>query len=1062
MINSWKSVETAGYVSLNRLLTITLLVYVACISVAFGQGPVVSIPTSRSNNQRTGANVNETILTPSNVNKNQFGALFSYPMDYLALAQPLYVPNVNINVNGQVTTHNVVYVATMADSVYAFDADTGVGLNGNPYLWWVNFTNPAIYGPGISTASLETNTLPCAGGKTTGFTQEGIAATPTIDTATNTMYVVAKTLENGTVRHRLHALDITTGEEKFGGPTIINATSTSNKGHVWTFNSLHQLNRPGLLLTGGVIYMGFGSNSCNDVSAGWVLAYDADTLQQVGSFNSSPDIGLTSIWQTGNGLASDGQGRVYAVTAESTNYDVPNGGQSYSHSVLEFTPNSSLANTLVLSDYFTPDDVAYLNTHDLDLSSGGAVVLPDQDGPASHLLVAAGKTGRLYVLNRDEMGTYTSNDGQLSPLPGGTGGEEIDGDFGKLGGITGPLFDSPAYWNGMLYYAGDGDEIKAFGLTNTYPPVTTTPIMTTTQKYVGSHSPSISANGNNNGILWVMSGTIFYAFNASNLAQQLYNSTQVASRDQMPAIAHFATQIVANGKVYIAGQTVMQAYGLLPSLNLVGGGNQSGPILTTLPQPIQIQVVDPYSGAGVAGVTVSFSDGGKKGTFNPPTAVSDSNGNLSTSYTFSKTAGVYTITASSPKSTTLSFSETALPGPPTKIITYSGNKQTGQAGSILPTPLRAQVQDSHGNGVPGITVTFTDPTGLGTFNPSSIATNSSGLAVVTYQLPNVDGTYTLYATAQGITKKTQFIEYATGAGPESIAVVSGNNQSAPVNTTLPLPLVVQVNDQGGNPISGVSVVFSAPSGSFTGSPATTNSSGAASVSYTTGLSPGAVTVTAAVNSLNTQIAVNASAGAPATATPSGGNNQTGAAGTTLPQALTVFVADQYGNPVPGVLVNYSDGGVGGTFANPNPATTDNTGTATQSYTLPPTAGAITINAAAAGIANPAVFSESAVSGPAANINISNGNNQFAPAGMQLPQSLSVVVTDQYGNPVAGVNVNFDDGGAGGTFSNPNPVTTDNTGTATQIYTLPPTPGTIYINAAATGVANPAIFTETGQ
>src|SRR5208283_5827282 len=229
----------------NRLLAMTLFGMVL-VSVCSGQ---VAIPTSRTDNTRSGANTNETLLTPANVNKNQFGALFSYPIDYLALAQPLYIPNVIIQ--GQ--SHNVVYVATMADSVYAFDADTGVGLNGNPYLWWVNFTDPAN---GITTASPPY--LPCSGTKhgSVGFIQEGIAGTPVIDTTTGTLYVIAKTMQNVngtvTVYHYLHALDITSGAELYGGPVQITATSTSLKGHVTNFNSLHQLNGPGLLLLNGV------------------------------------------------------------------------------------------------------------------------------------------------------------------------------------------------------------------------------------------------------------------------------------------------------------------------------------------------------------------------------------------------------------------------------------------------------------------------------------------------------------------------------------------------------------------------------------------------------------------------------------------------------------------------------------------------------------------------------------------------------------------------------------------------------------------------------------------
>ncbi|MGB8783029.1 MAG: Ig-like domain-containing protein [Terriglobales bacterium] len=825
-------------ISLCFLLMIAFVLCALLVSASFAQ---IAIPTSRSDNQRTGSNVNETILTPSNVNKNQFGFLFNYAIDYQALAQPLYMPNVTIN--GQ--SHNVVYVATMADSVYAFDADSNTGLNASS-LWSVNFTDPAN---GITTAS--GSYLPCSGGKTTGFTQEGIAGTPTIDTTTGTMYLVAKTLENGTVIHRLHALDITNGQEKFGGPIQIAASSTAtgsvNTGKITTFNSLHQLNRPGLLLSNGVVYIGFGSNSCNDGNSGWVLAYDETSLQQLGSFNTSPDLGLTSIWQSGNGLAADEFGNIFVATAESSNYNVPMGGQSYCHTVLELTPNPALQNSLVLTGYFTPDDVAYLNAHDLDLSSGGPMVLPDQEGaPAPHLVVAAGKQGNIYVLNRDDMGMYNSNDGQLSPSPGGTGGQELDA-------AVGHMFSSPAYWNGMVYYAGNADEVKAFALTGTYPPLSPTPVVASHQVLPGSHSPSISSNGNNNGVLWVMSGGSLYAFNATTLVE-LYSTNMNKTRDALPPVAHFATQTIDNGKVYVATQTTLQVYGLLQSLNLVSGGNQSAPILTTLPAPIQVQVADPYSGVGISGVTVTFGDGNKGGTLNPVSAVSDSNGNVSTTYTFPKTAGTYTLTASSANAAALSIPETALPGPAIKLIAHSGNKQTGQAGSILPTQLNAEVEDAYGNGVPGATVTFVDQSGGGTLIPPSVATNSKGFALVSYQIPNADGTFKIVASTTGL-KTATFNEYATGDIPGNLLVVSGDNQTAPVNTTLPQPLVVQVVDQGGSPIPGVSVLFSAPSGIFAGSPATTNSNGQASVTYTTGSSAGTVTVTAAVNGVNTTLTV---------------------------------------------------------------------------------------------------------------------------------------------------------------------------------------------------------------
>jgi len=808
--------------SLCRSLFMALLMGVVFISICSAQTP---FPTGHSNNQRTGANVNETLLTPANVNKNGFGLLFSYPLDFAAVAQPLFMPAVNIPGQG---VHNVVYVATMADSIYAFDADNNLGAP----LWWVNFTNPAA---GITTASGQY--LPCSG----TASQEGIPGTPTIDTTTGTIYLVAKTVENGTVVHRLHALDITTGQEKFGGPTVISATSVSLKGHVTVFNSLHQKERPGLLLSNGTIYIGFGSNGCNDGNSGWLLAYDATSLQQVGSFNTSPDSGLTSIWQTGNGISADEFGNIYAITAESNLYDVPFGGQSYCHSVLQFTPAPSFG----LNDYFTPSDVAFLNAHDLDLSSGGPVVLPDQPGPYPHLVVGAGKEGTIYVLNRDNgmMGQYSTGDANLNA----DGGQELPD-------AVGHMFSSPAYWNSTLYYAGNADPIKGFSVGAGTTPLSPTPVISSPKKYVGSHSPSISANENTDGILWVISGNNLYALNALTLVE-LYDTGQVASRDALPPFAHFITQTVANGKVYVGTQTTLQAYGLFQNLSVVGGNNQTAPVLTALPAPIQLQVVNPYTGAGLAGVTVSFSDGGKKGIFNPPSVVSDVNGNVATSYTLGKTTGVYTITASAPNAASMALTETAVAAVAAKIITYSGNKQTQQAGSVLASAMRIQVRDASGNGVPGVTVTFVDPTGLGTITPSTGVSDSKGLVAVGYQLPNRAGTFKIVVNSPPL-KAGQLTEYATGDSPANLMVTSGNNQSAPINSPLPVPIVVQVVDAGGVPVPGVSVIFSAPTGTLSATTVTSDSNGNATVNYTTGSSSGTFTINAAVNSLNTQITVN--------------------------------------------------------------------------------------------------------------------------------------------------------------------------------------------------------------
>src|SRR6266851_4412288 len=505
----------------NRCLTL-LVVCSVFLSSSFAQPPLL---TSRGDISRSGANTNETLLTPTNVSKNSFGRLFSAPVDYVVMAQPLYVPNVSIPGQG---THNVIYIVTQADSVYAIDADTGA------QLWYASMLNVG----GTTASGIY---LPC--GTSPGYNQEGIVSTPVIDPTTNTMYLVAKTLLNTTVRHHLHALDITTGNEQPGSPVLIQAQSVSKKGHVMVFNSRYQKNRPGLLLLNGVLYIGFGGNYCNGLDSGWVLSYNPASLLQLAVFNTSPDYGLTSIWQAGNGLAADEAGNIYVETAETGahGYDVPSGGQTYCDSVLKLAPD------LTLADYFTPWTVASLNSHDFDLSSTGALVLPDQDGPYPHELIASGKQGIVYVLNRDNMGMFSTNDSQIIQ------------EFALEPNATKDVqFGSPAYWNNAVYFAPNASPYLAYPLSGG---LLGTPLQTYAT-YSGSHSPSISANGNTNGIMWVISGTQLFAFDAVSL-QRLYGTNQAPNgRDTLPPVGHFVTQTVANGRVYVATQTSLEAYGL--------------------------------------------------------------------------------------------------------------------------------------------------------------------------------------------------------------------------------------------------------------------------------------------------------------------------------------------------------------------------------------------------------------------------------------------------------------------------------------------------------------------
>lgn len=712
----------------------------AWLSSSFGQ---VIISTSRVDNVRDGANTQETLLTPADVNKNGFGHLFSFPVDYVVMAQPLYIPNVTIS--GVV--HNVIYVATQADSVYAIDAEAGT------QLWWVNFTNPA---EGIFTAQTANKTLPCGNGY--GYDQEGIIGTPVIDPNNNTMYLVAKTVVNGTVEHNLHALDITTGNDRPGSPVQIVAQTTYGT-KVTNFTSLHQKNRPGLLLLNGVIYLAFGSNGCNDDNSGWVLSYDENSLAQLAIFNTSPDHGLTSIWQTGTGIAVDEDNNIYLETAEScdTCYNIPQGA-TYSNSVLKLTPD------LTVADYFTPFDVQFLNSNDEDLSSTGVLILPDQAGTYPHELVAGGKQGFVYLLDRDDLGefhqTYDQDIQEFSLIPGEQTGQVKD-----------VLFSSPAYWNNTVYFSPDDSPVLAYPLSNGSLGAPAT----TAASYTGSHSPSISANGNSNGILWDLTGGNLYAFNAMTL-QMLYASNQVKARDGLPTLGHFVTPTIANGRVYVGTESSLAAYGLFQVLNITGGVGQSATVGTPLTYPIQVQADDPYSGQPDVGVTVNFSDGCTKsgsiscGTFNPPSAATDANGNASATYTVPEKAGTYTLTISGTSSSATfanaTTTATATAGVATHMIVFSGSRQTGDEGTTLPNPLVAQAEDAYGNGVSGVAINFAANNG-GIPSSPSVVSGTSGLASVTLQLPNTVCKVNVTASAAGL-KNIVFSEFSVAGAAANL------------------------------------------------------------------------------------------------------------------------------------------------------------------------------------------------------------------------------------------------------------------------------------------------------
>jgi hypothetical protein len=505
----------------------------------------VSVTTSRNDNGRTGQNTSETVLTHTNVKVSRFGKLFSQNVDGYVYAQPLYLPNVNIPGKG---THNVVYVATEHDSAYAFDADNNTGSNASP-LWQTSFINPS---QGITTVS--SGDVSC----TDLIPEIGVSGTPVIDASTGTIYMVAKTKEQGRIVQRLHALDVTTGAEKFGGPVVINARAPgtgdgSQNGRV-KFDALREGQRAGLLLQNGNVYIAWASHCDIGPYHAWVLSYNASTLAQTGVWNSTPNGGLGGVWQGGIAPAGDATFNTFVATGNGT-FDINQHGRDFGESIVKLAPPSG--NRLKPTDYFTPFDQDDLNNGDVDLGSGGVVLLPDQTGPHKHLLVEAGKEGTIYLIDRDHMGHYNPNDNSQIV-------QSLDR---AIGGVWG----APAWWNNNVYFGGSGDYLKLYPFDPVSGLLATSPASEspTFFGYPGP-SPSISANGVANGIVWALqtdpypSGSaILHAYDATNVSTEFYNSQQSPARDDPGGAVKFAVPTVANGKVYVPALKKLSVFGLL-------------------------------------------------------------------------------------------------------------------------------------------------------------------------------------------------------------------------------------------------------------------------------------------------------------------------------------------------------------------------------------------------------------------------------------------------------------------------------------------------------------------
>ena len=511
-------------------------------------GTVISVPrpviTSQFGPARTGANLNEFILTPANVDVKHFGKVGSFPVDGPIYAQPLYLPGVNIPGKGM---HDVVYVATEHDSVYAFDAQArGQGAA----LWHVTFLASGV--TPVPAGDLECPLI---------APEVGITSTPVIDAETGTLYVLARTKEKKGVLgeeyvQKLHALAITTGAEKFGGPVAIHAWTrghgVGNTNGAILFDPRRENPRAGLLLSQGMLYLTWASSCDAGPYHGWLMAYDAHTLKQAAVLNTSPDANDGGIWLSDTAPAADDAGNVFVVTGNGR-FDAADGGHDFGDSVLKVRLDHG---KLAVADYFTPFNQKELDANDEDLGSGGPVLLPDQPGKHPHLLLSGGKGGKLYLIDRDHMGGYHA---------GSDANALGTWSFGKHA-----LFGAPAFWNGHIYVVAGGDVLRDLapgdrGLRAVRAAAS--------PKYPDAGAtPAVSSRGNQDAIVWAISSydwqhsgppAVLHAYAACDVSSELYNSEQAGARDRAGQALRFTIPLVANGRVFVGTRKELDVYGLL-------------------------------------------------------------------------------------------------------------------------------------------------------------------------------------------------------------------------------------------------------------------------------------------------------------------------------------------------------------------------------------------------------------------------------------------------------------------------------------------------------------------
>ena len=942
--------SSPGRRSITTVGTIAAVVAFLSLHASSAAGQI-DVLTYHNDVGRTGQNLNETVLTPANVNSSTFGKLFSYDVDGTVYAQPLYVSNLLIPGKGN---HNVVFVATEHNSVYAFDADdSNIGL-----LWQTSFIDPAN---GVTT-------VPSSDASTSAIVPEiGITGTPVIDRSTGTLYLVAKTKEDsqGNIHYvlRLHALDIATGAEKLGGPAVIadmivaggnflyvsgprvpgqGAGSVNGEVPLWP---LTHLNRSGLLLVNGVVYTAWGSHDDNNPAHGWILGHSATTLAPVSVFNTTPNGNLGAVWMSGAAPIADAQGNIYFSTGNGT-FSPTGPSPDFGDTVLKLSGSSGLS----VVQSFTPADQDALNSADLDFGAGGVVALPDQSGSRPHLLVAPVKTGRVYLLDRDDLGGYQRCGPQCDDVV-----QVIPDDN------LGAMFGIPAYFNGQLYFQATGDALKAYQISNgSLSPV---PVQSVTTVGFPGAVPSVSANGSSNGIVWIVrwsstlpssSPAVLHAYDAANLSNELYNTLQVPA-DQLNWAIKFAVPTIANGKVYVGSQSTVDVLGLRPSS---GNGALNGSV-TTSSTSVNLSSegtsdwihwgaggVDRKADGGAQISDVTLVGGGSALTYADDPRLLSWTGGTPTANSSNDPSGFYTLGTGRGFTFTVPADTTQR-----RLIVHVGGWHSGGT-------LTAHLSDASA-------VDYTDTsTTLNiqydrNYTLTYRAAGPGQTLRVTWTMVSGDSNVNISAVA------------LSGVPTAAITPTAGTPQSTVVNTAFGTALQATVRDAGNNPMPGVTVTFTAPtsgaSAGFGGSAtatATTNGSGVATAPMLTanGIA-GSYTVTASAPGIPTSAGFNLSntasvaTGVSATA----GTPQSAVINTAFGTALQATVLDAGNNPVPGVTVTFTAPTSGATArfggSTTATATTNGSGIATApTLTANGTLGSYAVTASAPGVATPANFS----------------------------------------------------------------------------------------------------------